>query len=306
MTHFTFITPVLNRADTIGRALDSVAACWQAGDEHLVIDGGSEDGTGEVVARSPHATWIAAPGSGIYDALNLGIMRARRAHIILVNSDDWVIESGIAAIRQVLSDAPGLDLIRGHACFAAAPEAESWAPLRSPRLALTDVFHGPLCINGFAFSHRLFDELGGFDRRWRVAADREWMLRAWLAGYRPFELEHSVYCYRMHAGSLTIRPDQRASVAAIREHFGIIESYLEQDCPAALRVQLHRWEAREIGRLVRARLAGSTTPDLPRRIRVATRRNPLWPAALVEQWMRRRGSGDTPGFRTRTRSSATL
>ena len=73
---FSVIIPVLNRATMIGTALDSVRAQSTGDVEILVVDGGSSDGTQDVVASRSDARLIAAPGSTLYAALNIGVAAA--------------------------------------------------------------------------------------------------------------------------------------------------------------------------------------------------------------------------------------
>src|SRR5689334_14526382 len=71
----TVITACFNRRDTIGDALASVRSQRGADIEHIVVDGGSTDGTLEVIERHRDsiARFIPGPDKGVYDALNKGI-----------------------------------------------------------------------------------------------------------------------------------------------------------------------------------------------------------------------------------------
>lgn len=76
----SIVTAVYNRADTIGYALDSLQRQTWTDFEHVVQDGGSTDGTLDVIAQNadPRIFLESASDGGIYDALNRGIARARR------------------------------------------------------------------------------------------------------------------------------------------------------------------------------------------------------------------------------------
>src|ERR671925_173377 len=88
----SIITPVLNRVDTIKDTLISVAAQTYRPIEHLLMDGGSTDGTVQVIERfaesAPHVRWISEPDSGMYEALGRGLRMARGDIIAYINSDD--------------------------------------------------------------------------------------------------------------------------------------------------------------------------------------------------------------------------
>jgi hypothetical protein len=69
---FSIVTPCLNRAATIGAAVESVLAQAHPACEHIIIDGGSTDGTLDVLARYPHLIVHTGPDRNLYDAYNKG------------------------------------------------------------------------------------------------------------------------------------------------------------------------------------------------------------------------------------------
>jgi glycosyltransferase involved in cell wall biosynthesis len=209
----SILTPVLNRIDLIGGALDSVRhAARGVPSEHLVIDAGSTDGTLSLLRSRPDVRLIEAPGTGIYDALNLGLRAAHGEIICQLNSDDLLSTGALEAVAEAYAG-PGreADAIRGHALFF-ADDPEQGASAAT----LTAEFPVPLCpqdialgfpaINALFVRRRLYDRVGYFDPRFRLAADREWLLRAFAAGIRVHQICACVYCFRLHTGSLTIDP----------------------------------------------------------------------------------------------------
>ena len=97
---FSVITVCFNSAETLGRALESVAKQDWPHVEHIVIDGGSKDGTVQVLkenrARLAHV--VSEPDRGIYDAMNRGIRISSGKWILFLNSGD------IFNNRKVLSN----------------------------------------------------------------------------------------------------------------------------------------------------------------------------------------------------------
>ena len=93
----SLITVSYNSAETIQMTLDSVAAQAYGDLEYIVVDGGSEDSTLDIVGRYPNivAECISEPDQGIYDAMNKGIQRATGEIIGILNSDDFYLNRNV-------------------------------------------------------------------------------------------------------------------------------------------------------------------------------------------------------------------
>jgi len=258
--------------------------------EHLVVDGGSTDGTVSLVRSRPGIRLIEAPGTGIYDALNLGLRAACGDIICQLNSDDLLPAGALEAVAEADAGAGReADAVRGHALFfaddaaqnasAATLTAEFPVPLRPRDIAL-----GLPAINALFVRRRLYDCVGYFDPRFRLAADREWLLRAFAAGIRVHQIGACVYCFRLHAGSLTIDPGRSGSVAIRLEHLEISRRVFgSPDTPAELRRLCRRWYAKEAALLLYLAAGGRYEPGVSRVLRDTLAVSPQWPVALPRE-----------------------
>jgi glycosyltransferase involved in cell wall biosynthesis len=108
------ITPTLRQAPFLEQAIDSVADQREVRVEHVVIDGGSDDGTLAILQRraGPLLRWVSEPDRGQSDAFNKGLSMARAPLIGWLNSDDTYAEGALALVvrRFAKSDA---DVIYG-------------------------------------------------------------------------------------------------------------------------------------------------------------------------------------------------
>jgi glycosyltransferase involved in cell wall biosynthesis len=287
----TIITPVLNRVDLVRDAIDSVASA--AGDvpfEHLVIDGGSTDGTVERLRQEARVRLIEAPGTNIYEALNLGIKVARGRLICHLNSDDLLPQGALQAIAAADLDAPaGCDGIRGHARYVdmqgqAVPMFDANFPAQ---LNLAEVTLGAPAINALVLRSATYRRIGLYDGHYRVAADREWLLRAFGKALCIQQIASPAYIYRVHEGSLTISPQHALSREVRLEHLAICRAYLADPAtPPVLRDAYQRWQVKEATLLIYLTLAERSAGRLAEALRLTFTDAPLWPVRVPSYALR--------------------
>ena len=175
----TIITVCYNSLETIRETLSSIAAQTYQNFEHLVIDGASTDGTTELLqswtAHPIHL--ISEPDTGIYDAMNKGLSRATGDVIGFLNSDDiYASDSVLAQIAAAFSE--GIE-----ACYADLLYVRKKNG-RVLRYWSSRAFQLGAFSRGYSPPHPTFyvkrevvQRLGGFDQRYQIAADTEWMMR---------------------------------------------------------------------------------------------------------------------------------
>jgi glycosyltransferase involved in cell wall biosynthesis len=114
----SIITPSLNQGAFIADAVDSVLAQEEARVEHLVVDGGSTDGTLDVLRRyGERVRWISEPDGGQADAINKGVALTRGAIVGWLNADDVYAPNALARAARELREHPDAALVYGRAEF---------------------------------------------------------------------------------------------------------------------------------------------------------------------------------------------
>ncbi|MGR3803838.1 glycosyltransferase family 2 protein [Marinibacterium profundimaris] len=183
----SIVTAVFNRRDTIGQALDSVAAQSFAAAEHLVQDGLSRDGTAEVVLRRRDARirLVSEPDTGIYDAINRAIARSRGEIIGLLHSDDVFASARVLSrVADALSD-PAVDGVYGDLDYVSAADpgrilrrwrSGDWSPDRLARGWMPP--HPTLFLR-----RRVYERYGLYDPGYRISGDYDAMLRYLTRGH---------------------------------------------------------------------------------------------------------------------------
>ena len=100
----SIVTITFNSQKTLNRTIDSVLGQTYPDIEYIVIDGGSTDGTLDILRARDNDIdfWLSEPDAGISDAFNKGISLAHGAYVALVNSDDWLEPTHISTAVDVL------------------------------------------------------------------------------------------------------------------------------------------------------------------------------------------------------------
>jgi glycosyltransferase involved in cell wall biosynthesis len=224
----SIITASLNRKEFIGAAIESVLAQNYPNFEHWIIDGGSSDGTLELLQRYPHLKLECGPDRGVYDAWNKGIERATGDLITILNSDDVYAPEAFHSCAQIAAASPAVPVISGGCqIYRTGPrcaeiEMHRYQDPRQYRLSLRNATLGLPIINSRFFRRSLFEQLGGFDLAYAVASDREFLMRASMAGVKDVCTSKIFYRYLWHAGSLTMNAGNSSMLTGLKDGLEMI------------------------------------------------------------------------------------
>lgn len=180
------ITATLNQASTLKHCLDSVARQEGVTLEHIVIDGGSADGSVQLLKKSTNTNlvWISEPDHGIADAMNKGAALAEGRWLYFLHADDVLIGSTELKLALACEWHEDPDLIvagiqyNGRNRYYCRPGriCQGWtAPMP---------FKLPYCHQGILTSSRAWRQIGLFDTEFRITMDFDWMLRAYWSRLR--------------------------------------------------------------------------------------------------------------------------
>ncbi|MFX4296141.1 glycosyltransferase family 2 protein [Pseudosulfitobacter pseudonitzschiae] len=179
----SIVTAVYNRESTIAQAITSVQSQNYDKVEHILQDGGSSDGSLEIINKLsyPNTHVVSAPDTGIYDAINKGISRATGDVIGLMHSDDYfasdaVLEKVATALQQ--SD---IDGVYGDLDYVSAADTSRvirrWT---SGDVTQSKLRRGWMPPHPTLYLRRsVFERFGDYDTSYTISADYDAMLR-WL------------------------------------------------------------------------------------------------------------------------------
>jgi glycosyltransferase involved in cell wall biosynthesis len=216
----TVVTPVLNGARYLPELLASVRTQAYPAIEHLVVDGGSTDGTLELLAAARGVVALSGQDQGMYDAINRGFRMARGEYLGYQNADDRYADGqAVARVVEHFERHPDQDVVFGDFRWidsSGAPDKRRRAR-RAPR-SLDELRHHNVVPPHATFVRaRLLREEGFWlDPTLRYAGDWEWFLRLYLAGKRFGHLPAVLADFRVHAAAQTARVPLRNKLAEWR------------------------------------------------------------------------------------------
>jgi glycosyltransferase involved in cell wall biosynthesis len=178
---FSIITAVFNRSQTIERSIASVRNQSYKNVEHIVIDGGSSDGTVELITTSllRPDIFISEKDNGIYDALNKGILMASADVIGFMHSDDFYSNPNVLDKVAKYFENPATDIVYGDAVFF-HPNNQSKVVrrYRSSEYSCRNLAWGIMPAHtSMFFRSTIFKKHGLFKTDFKIAADYEYLCR---------------------------------------------------------------------------------------------------------------------------------
>ena len=210
------VTAVYNGQPYVAGCLESVFHQNYPNIEHIVMDGGSSDGTVDVLRQYNDriALWRSEPDQGVYDAWNKALHEARGEWICFLGVDDEFLPGAVSAYMALAANNPKAEYLSSKVKWVHPSDYERiigcpWTWRK---------FSKSMCTAHVGSMHRrsLFDRLGTYDTSYRIVADYELLLRARSqlnAAFMPF----TTVMMRAGGVSCTIKAlteQARAKVAA--------------------------------------------------------------------------------------------
>lgn len=228
----SIITPCLNRKQFVSEAVESVLNQDYSNIEHIIIDGGSSDGTLETLQRYEHLQVISEKDSGLYDAINKGLKLAKGEIIGFLNTDDYYEPNIFQRIIEAFTVHTTASAIVGAArIFVDSPKRSQEVIKVHPTISAGDLFYrstrGNPIFNAWFFRKTLFNTIGEFTTHYKFVADREFLIRMYLRNQIYFSIPDLVYHYRAHPNSLTFTNRDMGDSELASEFLALDEYYIQ-------------------------------------------------------------------------------
>lgn len=185
------IMAVYNGAKTLQQCIDSIEGQTYPKKELIIIDGGSKDGTIEILKANQDkmAYWISEPDRGIYNAWNKGLMKAKGEWICFLGADDFFWDPRVLErMSECLVKLPADVRVAYGQVMLLDQEGQNLHSIGEPWTKAKERFKQMMSIPHPGLMHRssLFAQYGLFDESFRIAGDYELLLRELKTGDAVF------------------------------------------------------------------------------------------------------------------------
>lgn len=207
------VTVCYNMAPYIEQTLCSVLDTAYPNLEYIVIDGGSTDGTQEIIARYRNrlAYYVSEPDAGMYDAIAKGFRHATGEILAWLNADDCYFPWTLQSVSNIFSMWKEVQWIGGRYAFLDSAGALAQIYPKCSARSQRDIGHGwcrqdvlgPLQQESMFWRRELYLRSGGIDSSYRLAGDFELWMR--FAVHAPLvKVDKPLAAFRRRADSLSV------------------------------------------------------------------------------------------------------
>jgi glycosyltransferase involved in cell wall biosynthesis len=224
----SIITVVLNAERSIERCVKSVIAQTYKNIEYIVVDGGSTDGTLNILKkyRNHINILISEKDNGVYDAMNKGYRISHGDYIIMLNSDDFftpdAIELSVNTILEQKADYSGaqayiidqnssIKYIYWPNCFD-----------KTAYIAQNPCAHETLLV-----SRKAYDDIGGYNTKYKIAADLKFELELISRGYVVAKIEKPILYFTDGGMSSNEEAARKELIEILADYLPLPKNYIE-------------------------------------------------------------------------------
>jgi glycosyltransferase involved in cell wall biosynthesis len=215
------VTAVLNGREHIEQTILSVLNQSYDDIEYIVVDGGSTDGTLDIIRKYDDRIdrWISEPDAGIYDAMNKGIGLASGELINLLNADDYLEPDAVRKVAEAYGENAGPCIVYGDAYY----QDDRYA-VKAPYHSAMKPWLGMTVNHQAMFVHRdIYAQIGLYDATYALGGDYDFFVRCGKGGVKFVRVEAALSCCRNTGATFIHSRKSRREVNGINKtHYGFL------------------------------------------------------------------------------------
>ena len=174
MTKLSIITINYNNKEGLQKTIESVVNQTSQDFEYIIIDGGSTDGSVDVIQRFndstiQHFTWISEPDTGIYNAMNKGIRKASGEYCQFINSGDCLVSNDVT--EKMLTNMPECSILYGNMLKEIKGKIFTDKSFKGGEITMLDMYTGTLNHSSAYIKKDLFHKYGLYDESLKIVSD---------------------------------------------------------------------------------------------------------------------------------------
>ena len=225
----SIITINYNNKDGLQKTIDSVISQIYKDFEWIIIDGGSTDGSKELIEQyADYITyWVSEPDKGIYNAMNKGIKIAEGEYLLFLNSGDWLVSAH--TLNRVFDRFCRADIIYGNLLYD-KKKVERASGFHNDYIACIDLIKGTLFHPSTFIKRELFEKYGYYDETLKIVADWKFFLYVIaIKGCSVKYINEDISCFDVNGISSTqivLRKKEREKVLLELFPESVVRDYL--------------------------------------------------------------------------------
>jgi len=201
---FSVITPSFNMAGYLKRCCASVADQDGVVCEHIVMDGGSSDGSAEWLAAQEGIIGVVEDDNGMYDAVNKGFGRAKGEILSYLNCDEQYLPGTLCAVSEYFGRHPEVDILFGDALLIRpGGSLISYRKAYQPRWSFIVASHLYTLSCTMFMRRRIIDDGFRFDERLKDIGDQDLVVRILRSGYRAGHVKRYLAAFAMTGANMS-------------------------------------------------------------------------------------------------------
>jgi glycosyltransferase involved in cell wall biosynthesis len=216
------VTPTLNAEKYLDLTLRSIWGQQGVRIDHVIVDGGSSDGTLDIAGRYPSRVIRSVDDQGMYDAINRGMAEVSGEIVGYLNADDEIAPGALELVSTIFARRPDVQWLFGTVEYVDGDGRllGRLAPVAPSLRAYLGIHWSPIPQQTVWFRRSFFERVGPFDISYRNCGDYDWYARA-LKMEPPLVIRATLGIFRLHEGQISLNIERmKHEQRVVRERHG--------------------------------------------------------------------------------------